>query len=150
MTGALYCDFLTNDLNVLFEEVPFNLINLMWFMHDGAPSHFALAARAILHQRFPNKWICRQGLTQWPSHSPDLNPLDFYLWGNIVYSTPIHNMEIHQRIEQGCQQIRPTHGIWERVRQSMMRRSEACITAHGSHFEHFCRGFRIRRKNSKL
>ena len=29
LTGALYCDFLTNDLNVLLEEVPSNLNNLM-------------------------------------------------------------------------------------------------------------------------
>ena len=50
-------------------------------------------------------WIGHQGPTKWPAHSPDLNPLDFYLWGHlkaIVYSTPIHNMEIlRQRIEQG-------------------------------------------------
>ena len=69
----------------------------------------ALAARVILHQRFPNKWIGRQGPTQWPARSPDLNPLDFYLWGHlkaIVHSTTIHNVEIRQQIEQGCQQIR--------------------------------------------
>ena len=29
LTGALYCTFLTNDLNVLLEEVPFNLIQRM-------------------------------------------------------------------------------------------------------------------------
>ena len=72
-------------------------------MHDGALPHFALAARAILHQRFPNKWIGRQGPTQWPARFPDLNPFDFYLWGHlkaIVYSTPILNLEIlHQRME---------------------------------------------------
>ena len=33
-------------------------------MHDGAPPHFVLAARAILHQQFPNKWIGCQGPTQ--------------------------------------------------------------------------------------
>ena len=104
---SFYYDFLTNDLNILLEEVPLDLILRMWFMHDGAPPHFPLAARAILHQRFPNKWIGR------------------------------HNVEIlRQRIEQGCQQVRETPGIWERLRQSMMQRSEACITAHGSHFEH--------------
>ena len=82
LTGSLYCDFLTNYLNVLLEEGPLDLIQRMWFMHDGAPPHFALAARAILHKRFPNKWISRQGPTQWPAHSPDLNLLDFYLWGH--------------------------------------------------------------------
>ena len=136
LTGALYCDFLTNDLNVLLEEVPFNLINLMWFMHDRAPPHFALAARAILHQRFPNKWIGHQGPKQWPARSS----FDIYLCGHlkaIVYSTPIHNMEIlRQRIEQGCQQIWQMPGIWERARQSMMQQSESCIIAHGSHFAH--------------
>ena len=100
-------------------------------MHDGALPHFALADRAILRQRFQ---------TQWPARFPDLNSLNFYLWGHlkaIVYFTPIHNVEIlRQRIEQGCQQIRQKPGIWERVRQSMMRRSEVCIIAHGSHFEH--------------
>ena len=97
LTGAFPCDFLINNLNVLLEEVPLDIIQRMWFTHDGAPPHFALAARAILHQRFPNKWIGRQGTTQWPARSPDLNPLNFYLWGPlkaIVYSTPIHNVEI--------------------------------------------------------
>ena len=74
-------------------------------MHDGAPPYFALAARAILHQRFPNKWIGRQEPTQWPARSPDLNPLDFYLWVYLkaaVYITPNHNVEIlRQLIEQG-------------------------------------------------
>ena len=133
LTGALYCDFLTDDLNVLLEEVPLNLNQRMWFMHDGAPPHFALAATAILHQRFPNKWIGPQGPIQWPARSPDLDQLDFYLWGYlkaIMYSTPIDNVEIlRQRIKQGCQQIRQTPGIWEIARQSMMRRSEACYSS---------------------
>ena len=75
--------------------------------------------RLIWLLRFPNKWIGRQGPTQWPARAPDLNPLDLYLWGHlkaIVYSTPSPNVEIlRQRIDQGCQQIRQTRGIWERV-----------------------------------
>ena len=55
LTGALYCDFLTNDLSVLLKGVPLDLIQQMWFIHDGAPPHVALAARAILHKRFPSK-----------------------------------------------------------------------------------------------
>jgi hypothetical protein len=37
---------------------------------------------------YPNRWIGRGGLRHWPALSPDLNPLDFFLWGyvkNVVY-----------------------------------------------------------------
>ena len=140
LTGASYSEFLMEHLNVLLEAVPLHLIQNMWFMHDGAPPHFSLQARAILNQHFPNKWIGRGAATSWPARSPDLNPLDFYLWGhlkNIVYSRPVANVEIlRQRVEEGFQQIQQTPGIWERVRQSMMRRLQACVRANGSHFEH--------------
>lgn len=125
----------------MLEEVPLHLIQNMWFMHDGAPPHFALQARAILNQRFPNKWIGHGAATSWPARSPDLNPLDFYFCGHlkdIVYSRPIANVEIlRQRVQEGFQQIQQTPGIWERVRQSMMRCLEACVRANGRHFEHF-------------
>lgn len=32
---------------------------------------------------FPNKWIGRGRIFQWPARSPDLTVLDFYLWGRI-------------------------------------------------------------------
>ena len=77
--------------------------------------------------------------------------LQIFLWGHlkdIVYSTPIHNVEIlRRRIKQGCQQIWQWPGIWERVRQSMMRPALQLMVAILSTF---CRGFHIRRKNCKL
>ncbi|KAJ4446515.1 hypothetical protein ANN_13211 [Periplaneta americana] len=61
----------------------------------------------------------------------------------------IHNMEIlRKRLEEGCQQIRHMPGIWVRVRQSMMRRSEACIRVHGGYIEHFLQGFFTCRKST--
>jgi hypothetical protein len=39
-----------------------------------------------------NKWIGRDDLTPWPSRSPDIIPLDFFLWGYVkdkVFSTPV-------------------------------------------------------------
>jgi hypothetical protein len=30
---------------------------------------------------YHDRWIGRRGPTAWPPFSPDLNPLDFYLWG---------------------------------------------------------------------
>ena len=49
------------------------------------------------NQHFANKWIGRGGPIAWPARSPDLNPLDFHLWGHlksIVYATSIENAEI--------------------------------------------------------
>jgi hypothetical protein len=30
---------------------------------------------------YPNLWIGRGGPRHWPARPPDLNPLDFFLWG---------------------------------------------------------------------
>jgi hypothetical protein len=53
----------------------------IWFQQDGAPAHFGLQVRQFLDREFPNRWIGRRGAIEWPARSPDLNPLDFYLWG---------------------------------------------------------------------
>ncbi|KAM0730400.1 hypothetical protein ACS0PU_002729 [Formica fusca] len=70
---------------------------------------------------------------------PDINPLD-YLWGHLktlVYAVEITNEEkLHQRIVDACKTIRNRHGIFERVRQSVIRRVHACIETGGGHFEH--------------
>ena len=75
---------------------------------------------------------------QWPPRSPDLNPLDFFLWEHLkslVYTTPIENLhDLRNRIVASRETIRNTPGIFERVRQSMGRRAEACIMGDGGHF----------------
>ena len=49
-------------------------------MHDGAPAHFSLVAREFLNATYEDRWIGRGGPHLWPARSPDLNPLDFFLW----------------------------------------------------------------------
>jgi hypothetical protein len=71
---------------------------------------------------------------------PDLNPENFYLWRHLktlVYAAPVDNEEaLHHHIVDACQAIRSYPSIFEQMRQSMMRRVEACIESHGGHFEH--------------
>lgn len=132
---------MSNQLNELLEEVPLNVVRRMWFLHNSAPPHFSLVARQYLTERFANQWIGRDGPITWPARSPDLDPLDFYLWGHlksIVYSTPVANVQLlRQRIQQACEQIKQIPKIFERVRNSMIRRLHACIQAEVGHFEHF-------------
>jgi hypothetical protein len=41
---------------------------------------------------FPGRWVERDEPILWPSPSPDIMPLDFFLWGyvkDIVYKAPV-------------------------------------------------------------
>ena len=53
-------------------------INLQWFQQDGAPSHTSRSALDWLNDRMENRIISRRAAVNWPVHSPDLTPLDFY------------------------------------------------------------------------
>lgn len=53
------------------------------FQQDGAPPHYSLMARNWLNKHLPDRWIGRRGPLEWAARSPDLTPLDFYLWGYV-------------------------------------------------------------------
>lgn len=139
LNGHNYRRFLEEDLPILLEEVPILIRNRMWFMHDGAPAHFSVTAREYLNHAFNNRWIGRGGPQPWPPRSPDLNSLDFFLWGHLkslVYRTPVNNLEeLKDRIRASCDLIRNTEGILQRVRDNMRKRAEACILQGGGHFQ---------------
>ncbi|KAJ4427033.1 hypothetical protein ANN_26832 [Periplaneta americana] len=124
----------------VLEETPLINRQHIHFLHDGAPAHFSRTARRYLDRRFHDRWIGRGGPIAWPPRSPDLNPLDFYLWGHLkslVYSSPVPDLEsLRNRIVACSEDIRNTPGVWDRVRRSMRHRCEVCIQAGGGHFEH--------------
>jgi hypothetical protein len=47
LTGAICHRFLVKDLSVLLAHVPLHQRQPMWFMHDGAPSHFLRIIRPL-------------------------------------------------------------------------------------------------------
>ena len=51
------------------------------FQQDGAPAHYARQVRTFLDQQFPGRWLGRNGPLVWAARSPDLTPLDFFVWG---------------------------------------------------------------------
>ena len=51
-----------------------------YFQQDGAPPHKAKAVQEWLTSKFSTKFVDK---FRWPPRSPDLNPCDFYLWGNL-------------------------------------------------------------------
>ena len=54
-------------------------IENMWFQLDGATPHLAKHVLSWLHETFGENFISFKTEKIWPPHSPDLNPLDFFL-----------------------------------------------------------------------
>lgn len=74
----------------------FELQPTVFFQQDGAPPHWALEVRRTLDNTFPARWIGRGGPIAWPPRSPDLTPLDFFLWGFVkdkVYRTRVIDLD---------------------------------------------------------
>jgi hypothetical protein len=71
---------------------------------DGAPPHFSRNVREILDNQYPQRWIGGAGPHHWPARSPDLNPLDFFLWGylkSIIYLRLINSeADLRVRIQE--------------------------------------------------
>ena len=139
LTGQEYLNFLQTDLPALLQVVPVDIRAGMMFQHDGAPPHFFRPVREYLDEIFPNRWIGRNGPVRWPARSPDLNPLDFFLWGHVksvVYATPLENeAELMPRIQAAFDGIRNDPEVFQRVRRNMQRRCTLCLHERGRHFE---------------
>jgi hypothetical protein len=80
-----------------------------YFQQDGAPPHYGLGVHTYLDEQFPGRRIGRRGPTEWPTRSPDLSPMGFYLWGHLkVYSEKIRDVRhLEQRILAVCEEITP-------------------------------------------
>lgn len=130
--------FLVNSLPEVLEDVPLNIRARMWYQHDGSPVHFVRVVREHLNNVFEGRWIGREGPVPWPPRSPDLNPLDFFLWGylkQLVYGTEVNDIEqLRQRIIAETNNIREQNVI-ALVRDSLIRRARLCIQVNGANFE---------------
>src|SRR5207253_682392 len=122
----------------IVETIPLQTYRQTWFQHDGAPPHFAVITRQWLDEVFPGRWIGRGGPIAWPPRSPDLTPLDFFLWGHVksvVYDTPTTTLlNLQQRITEACRGIQPE--TMSRVRQSIQHCMRLCTASGGRHVEH--------------
>lgn len=111
----------------------------IYYQHDGAPAHYTLQVRNFLTDHFAG-WIGRgNGATiTWPARSPDLNPLDFFLWGyvkHLIYQFPAENLEeLANKIEEALDNITPE--MLRHVRVGLINRLLICTENGGEHIEH--------------
>lgn len=139
VNGEVYADFIEHTLSDLLENVPLALRSTIIFQQDGHPAHTSIVARTILNRKFPNRWIGkRSNFQEWPPRSPDLTPLDFFLWGYLkdqIYQTLPHDRDdLINRIQTAILRISPQ--MLRRVRESFVRRVVLCEEHDGGYFEH--------------
>ena len=139
LTGNAYEVFLRNELPGLLEDIPLMIRSQMYFQHDGAPPHYTRHVREFLNESFPNRWLGRGGPIAWPPRSPDLTPMDYYLWGHmktLVYETKVDSRAaLRRRVFAAAQHIRNHPHNISSATESLLIRAENCIATAGGHFE---------------
>ncbi|UYV66924.1 hypothetical protein LAZ67_4003355 [Cordylochernes scorpioides] len=110
-----------------------------YFQLDGAPPHYHRDARAYLDKKLSGQWIGRRGPIEFPARSPDLTPLDFFLWGTVkdgVYKRKPRNLDIlWNEIQAVCREI--SLDVLIRCTESVVTRTQNCIDAAGHQFEQY-------------
>lgn len=109
INGAIYLDCLRNLLSIYLQDVLLTV--RFWFQQDSAPAHFARDIRTFLNAEYSNRWIGREGQVSWFPRSPDLNPLDYFLWGCVKNSVhenkSITRIDMMNRIRRVLEVITP-------------------------------------------
>lgn len=142
LTGEVYLNMLNDAIDPfitqIIEDDQNHNADRLHFQQDGAPPHYVAPVREFLDNRFPGQWIGRRGPIEWPARSPDLSPLDFFLWGHLknkCFATKPESIEdLRQRITAQCRSITPD--MLQNVRNRFEQNLYYCMEARGSHFEH--------------
>ena len=86
----------------------------------------------FLNSQFPGMLISHRSVFPWPARSPDLSPLDFFLWGyvkDVVFSSnPTNVAELKEKVEEAIMAVHPE--TLQRVIQNFHCRLSKCIVAN--------------------
>ncbi|GBL93658.1 hypothetical protein AVEN_25646-1 [Araneus ventricosus] len=103
--------------------VCFQLRNV-WFQHDGAPSYKTSSMKQYLVEDCREQIIWYDSFQEWPPCSPDLTPMDFFLWGCLrqqVYAThPPTLQDLQRRITDACANV--ASALLHRVQREVQAR----------------------------
>lgn len=110
----------------------------IWYQQDGAPCHSTRNVRQYLNTLFNGKVIDRCSDFFWPARSPDLSPLDYFLWGylkqNVYLQRPFQNVDHLERvIRETITNITPA--MIRNVLREFSARTAKCIEMEGGYVE---------------
>ena len=111
-----------------------------WFQQDGASIHTATIVSTHLNKVCKRRWIgLESNRLFWPPYSPDLSPLDFFLWGyvkDLVFgNNPETTDDLKEKIIQTLNSIPPE--MIAKACLSVNERCLNCIEREGERIGHF-------------
>lgn len=136
LNGPRYLDLLSNEVEEALEELPIQIFNNIIWQQDGAPPHNTVGVTEYLNDSY-DLWIGRRGPINWPANSPDLSPLDFFLWGylknKVYYNRPTTIRELAEKIEIEINNLNDNNPqfIINAVNQKFTEQLHKCVRNEG-------------------
>lgn len=133
-----YLSILRENLEEALDNLPLNQRNRVYYQQDGASIHNAHQVRNYLNENFENQWIGTFGPIRWPPRSPDMTPLDFFLWGHVKHllyqNIPRTLIELKRKFRNIIENIAPVQIM--NATRSIQHRCNLCLDNGGNQFEH--------------
>lgn len=130
---------LQNQILPAIREVAQNEFQNVWFQQDGCPAHNYRPVKNLLRSTFGDKLISNGGPISWPARSPDITPMDFFLWGHVKneifkFEPPQTLAVLEARAEEVFANI--NRNTLQRVTNTVLKKCRACVAQNGQHFVH--------------
>ena len=126
-----YCSFIDQFAVTLTE----NERHIAWFQQDNATAHTSRRTTQHLTQIFGKRLIDKQ---LFPARSPDLTPMDFFLWGYVkdkVFANNPKSLNDLQSAITSC--IKSVNSdMLMNVSSNIVKRAHYCKSQKGGHFQH--------------
>ena len=93
------------------------------------------AAMGVLREHFPERLISIRGDLEWPAHSPNLAPCDFFLWGFLKSCVYVNHPRTLQALKTNIQEeiANITPAMLARVMTNARNRFTQCMENGGRH-----------------
>ena len=114
-------------------------------MQDGAPPHTAGDTITFLRQLFRNHLVALGTAHYRATHSPDLNPLDYWFWGaakGSIYAKCSATLDDLKQEVSDYLQVVPNE-TYRKVGENFGVRIHACLNHRGAHRERQLKGFSV-------
>lgn len=143
--GTLNSEKYQEILNVVVDKVDDSIslsnLNNVIYQQDGAPAHNSTASKQFLDEHFPGHWMGTYGPIKWPPRSPDMTPMDFFVWGHLkgrVYESRYNTVqELKDAVLYHLNNIH--HISLAKATRGVLKRARICIQQEGGHIEHLLR-----------